>query len=96
VEHLRERLLSGAALLAVLAWLGCAVVIAVWVTEVTDLEVRRRGAVNLVLLIFLVPIGVAVALDELVVRRIRFGRPAPGRHRRGDLDPDRLRTETEF
>lgn len=74
-----------------LAWLVCAFGIAVWVVDVTGIEVRRKGAAGLVLLIFLVPIGVVVALDEFVIRRIRYGPPNPGRHKRGDLDPDRLR-----
>jgi hypothetical protein len=91
-KQVRERLLSGVAILLMLAWLACAVGIAMWVVSVTGLEVRRKGAIGLVLLIYLVPIGVVVALDEFVIRRIRYGPRVPGRHTRGTLDPDQLHT----
>jgi hypothetical protein len=91
-KRVRERLLSGAATLLIVAWLGCAVGIAIWVVRVTGIEVRRKSAVGLVVMIFLVPFGVVIALDEFVIRRIRYGPPAPGRHERGALYPDQLRT----
>jgi hypothetical protein len=91
-KQVGDRLLSGVAILLMLAWLACAVGIAVWVVSETGIEVRRKGAVGLVLMIYLAPIGVVVALDEFVIRRIRYGPPAPGRHERGALYPDQLRT----
>jgi hypothetical protein len=88
--RVRERLLSGVAILLMLVWLAGAVGIVVWLVGATGLEVRRKGALGLVLLIYFVPIGVTVALDEFVLRRIRYGPPVPGRHKRGTLDPDQL------
>lgn len=91
-KRVRQRLLSGAAILLLVTWLACAVGIAIWVVRMTDIDVRLRGAVGLVVLIYLVPIGVVVAVDEFVIRRIRYGPPVPGRRKRGALDPDQLRT----
>jgi len=90
-QRVRERLVSGAAILLLVAWLACAVGIAIWVVNVTGIDVRRKGAVGLGVLIFLVPIGVWVAADEFVIRRIRYGPPVPGLRRRGTLNPDELR-----
>lgn len=91
-KRVRERLLSGAAILLLAAWLACAVGIAIWVVSVTGIDVQRKGAVGLVVLIYLVPIGVWVAVDEFVIRRIKYGPPVPGRRKRGTLDPDELRS----
>lgn len=82
LERVRERLLSGVAILLIVGWLLCAIAIAIWVVGATGIEVRRKGAVGLVILIFLVPIGIAVAVDEFVIRRIRYGPPVPGRRKR--------------
>lgn len=76
------RLLSAVSILFLVAWLVCSIAIAVWVARASGIEIRRKGAVGLVMLIFLVPIGVCVALDELILRRIRYGPPAPGRRKR--------------
>ena len=91
-KQVRDRLLSGGAILLLLAWLVCAAGIVTRVVSVTGLEVRRKGAIGLALLVYLVPIGVVVALDEFVIRRIRYGLPAPARHKRGTLDPDQVHT----
>ena len=90
-KRVRERLLSGVAILLLVAWLACAVGIAMWVAQVTGIDVGRKGAVGLLVVIYLVPIGAVVAVDEFVVRRIRYGPPLPGRRKRGALDPDQLR-----
>lgn len=90
-QRVRGRLLSGSAMLLMIAWLVCAVVIAAWVAGATGFELGRKGRGGLVLLIFLAPIGVVVAFDEFIIRRIRYGPPAPGRRKRGDLDLDQMR-----
>jgi hypothetical protein len=87
-KRVRERLLSGVAILLMVAWLACTVGIAIWVVRVTGIDVQRKSAVGLVVLIYLVPIGAVVAVDEFVIRRIRYGPPGPGRRKRGTLDPD--------
>jgi hypothetical protein len=74
-KQLREGLLSGVAMLLILGWLPCAVAIALWVVNETGIQVRPKGAEGLGALIYLLPIGVAVAVDEFVVRRIRYGPP---------------------
>ena len=94
-KRVRERLLSGLGILLMLAWLGGAVAIAVWLVGETGIEVRRKGAVGLVVMIYLVPIGVAVALDEFVIRRVKYGPPEPGRHVSGALYPDQLHALNE-
>ena len=90
-KRARERLLSGVALVLVFAWLACSVGIAIWFSEVSGIEFRRKGAIGLVLLIGLVPIGVLTAIDEFIIRRIRYGPPAPGRHKRDDLNLEEVR-----
>jgi hypothetical protein len=83
LERLHEWLRSGLAILLLGAWLVCAIAVATWVVGVTDIELRRKGAVGLVVLIFLAPIGIGVAVDEFVIRRIRYGPSVPGRRKRG-------------
>jgi len=87
----RERLLSGVAISLEVAWLLCAVGIAVWVVEVAGMDAGGKGVVGLAALIWLVPVGVVVGVDEFVVRRIRYGPAVPGRHKRGSSEPDQVR-----
>lgn len=91
-KRLRERLLSGVAVLLMFGWLACAAGITIWVVDVSGLESRGKGVVGLWVLISLVPIGVVTALDEFVIRRIKYGPPTPGRRKKGVLDADQLRT----
>jgi len=91
-RQVRDRLLSGVAISFEVAWLLCAVGIAVWVVGVTGMDAERRGVIGLATLIWLVPVGLVVALDEFVIRRIRYGPPLPGRHKRGPVDPDQVRS----
>jgi len=91
-ERENARLSSAASIFLLVAWAACATGIAIWVVDVTDIDVRRKGAVSLVVLIWLVPMGVWVAVDELVSRRMRYGPPVPGRRKRGTLDADQLRS----
>jgi hypothetical protein len=68
--------------LLIFAWLACALVIAVWVVGVTGIDAPQRVGLGLATLICLGPVGVVVALDEFVIRRIRYGPPVPGRRKR--------------
>lgn len=81
-SRIRERLLSGVVILLMLAWFAGSIGIAIWLDDRAGLDLSGRGAVALVSLIWLVPIGVATAVDELVIRRIRYGPPTPGRRKR--------------
>jgi hypothetical protein len=92
--RVRERLLSGIGIMLMCAWLVCSVGIATWLESATGIEVRR-GVVGLVALIFLLPIGTVVAFDEFVVHRIKHGPRHPGRHARGVLSSDQLRSLDE-
>ncbi|KAA1417070.1 hypothetical protein F0U44_18025 [Nocardioides humilatus] len=83
-KQVPARLQSGIWVLLLVAWLAGAIAITVWVVQATGIEVRRKGAVGLVALIYVLPIGVAVAVDELVIRRIKYGPPVPGRRKRID------------
>jgi hypothetical protein len=62
---------------------GPGVVLIAFMAVEAGVPVHRKGAAALCMLIYLIPIGVFVAIDEFVVRPIRFGPPAPGRRRRG-------------
>jgi hypothetical protein len=75
------RLGTFAVYLILLTWLACSVGITVWLSEVADLDLNfdRKSGVRAVAFIFLIPIGVWVAVDELIVQRLRFGPPVPGR-----------------
>lgn len=81
-ERVQDRLLSGVAVVLIVAWLAGAVVITAWLVRTTGIDVRRKDAVGLFMLIYLVPIGLVVAVDEFVIRRIRYGPPPPGRRKR--------------
>lgn len=89
-KRLSRRLLSGFVILLMAGWFVCAILIAMGVVRSSDLEVRGKGFGGLVLVIFLVPVGIMVAIDEFVVRRIKYGPPTPGRRKRGRLDTDEL------
>ena len=89
-KRLREQFLSGFAIMLTTGWFACAILLAIWVVHVTGIEVRRKGFGGLVLMIFLVPVGIVVAIDEFVARPIKYGPPAPGRRKRGRADPDEL------
>ena len=91
-KRVRERLPSGVEGLFVIAWLAGALVIAAGVLGLTGTDVGRSGLLGLTTVIFLVPIGVLVALDELVIRRIRYGPPVPGRRKRRGLGTEQVRS----
>ena len=89
-KRLWERLLSGFGILLMGGWFVCAILITIWVVQIAGVEARPKGFAGLALMIFLVPIGIVVAVDEFVIRRIKYGPPAPGRRRRGHLNPEEL------
>jgi hypothetical protein len=80
--RLRKRLLSAGPALLYLAWFFGAVAIAMGPLGVEP----QRGNLWVVMLIFLAPVGVMIAVEELV-HRIRNGPQAPGRHSRGSSGP---------
>lgn len=81
-KQVQNRLLSGIGVLLMVAWLAGAIAITICVVRATGIDVRRKGALGLVTLIYLVPIGLAVAVDEFIVRRVKYGPPVPGRRKR--------------
>jgi hypothetical protein len=91
-KQVSERLLSGMAISFELAWFVCAVGTATWILGVTGTNVGPWAYVGIFTLIWLLPIGVVVAFDEFVVRRIRYGARLSGRHKRGPVDPNQVRT----
>lgn len=76
-ERLREQLMSAGLTLLCLAWFFGAVAIAMGPLGVEP----QRGNLWVVMLIFLAPVFVMIAVEELV-HRIRNGPQAPGRHSR--------------
>lgn len=70
---------SAVSLVLMLAWLAGSIALAIWVFRATGIPAGRKGGFGLWMVIFLVPLGLCVALDEFVVRRIRYGPPVPGR-----------------
>lgn len=89
-KRLRERLLNGVSLLFIVGWLVCAFLIAYWLVDLTETEVHGKGFGGLALMIFAVPFAIVVAIDELVIQRIKYGPTTPGRRKRGVVDPDEL------
>ncbi len=81
-RRLRERLLSAGLGLLYLAWFFGAVAIATGPLGVEP----QRGNLWVVMLIFLAPVVVMTAVEELV-HRIRNGPQAPGRHSRDSVGP---------
>ena len=80
--RLRKRLLSAGLTLLYLAWFFGAVAVAMGPLGVEP----QRGNLWVVMPIFLAPVVVVIAVEELVYR-IRNGPQAPGRHSRDSADP---------
>jgi hypothetical protein len=76
--------LSAASLALILAWFAGSIALAIWVFRVTGIPAGRKAGFGLWMMIYLVPIGLFVAFDEFLLRRIRYGPPTLGRRKLED------------